>query len=50
MSDIEIEYQYDPDPEAAEKLEKVWDHIFKLIIEEYEQEQDGRNQTALEGE
>lgn len=50
MSDLEIEYQYDPDPEAAERLKEAWDLIIKLMIEDLEQEQEDRNRTALEGE
>lgn len=39
MSDFEIEYLYDPEPDADERLNQAWDLIIKLIIEDYEQEQ-----------
>jgi len=40
MSDPDIEYLYDPEPDAVERLKQAWDLIVKLIVEDFEQEQD----------
>ena len=33
-SDFSFEYEYVPTPDAEERLERVWDIIFELIMEE----------------
>jgi hypothetical protein len=37
-SDFIFEYEYIPSPDAEERLEQVWDIIFALILEDYENE------------
>ena len=40
-----IEYQYDPSPDAAEKLNQAYDLILDLLIQDYQNEQNEKPQT-----
>jgi hypothetical protein len=47
-SDFLFEYQYEPSPDAEERLAQALDLILALILEDYENEQKEKN--TLEGE
>jgi hypothetical protein len=47
-SDFLFEYQYEPTPEAEERLSQAMDIILALILEDYENEQ--KENARLDGE
>jgi hypothetical protein len=44
--DFFFEYQFDPSPDAEERLSQAWDIIFAMILEDYQSEQ----QESQQGE
>jgi hypothetical protein len=45
-SDFFFEYQYEPCPDAEERLAQAWDIIFSLILEDYQAEQKEESQQG----
>ena len=44
--DFFFEYEYDPCPDAEERLAQAWDIIFALILEDYQNEQEEQSQQG----
>lgn len=43
-NDFTFEYEYEPSPDAEERLAQAWDIIFALILEDYQAEQEESQQ------
>ncbi len=45
LEDFLFEYQYSPSPDAEERLAQVWDLIYALILEDFENEQQADSES-----